>query len=350
MAFNEVIDVEVTLEDMGVAEIEVVGFVPGPRGEDGAQGPAGEDGPRGLKGDKGDQGEKGDKGDTGSQGPKGDTGDRGPQGIQGETGQDGVQGPRGEQGIQGVKGDKGDTGETGPAGPSVWGGISGSISSQADLQSALNAKADASALASKMDYPMVNNTVPVRNNTGNPSQIVYADTPVSNSLVRRSGDKVKGGTAVESNDLVPLAQMQAADALKLDKSSIGSVVYAVDDNGAQITRPFRQTAAGGSIAQRDLGGRLKGSTALVSDDLIPKAQMDALVPIYGTGSPNGVVAATVGRIYIDTAATDGFIEWIKAVGSGNTGWRGVPRTNAPNITVSPTAPTSPSLNDIWIVS
>ena len=43
--------------------------------------------------------------------------------------------------------------------------------------------------------------------------------------------------------------------------------------------------------------------------------------ITGTGFPNGVVTAPVGSMYTDTAATNGAIRWIKATGSGNTGWR-----------------------------
>ena len=41
----------------------------------------------------------------------------------------------------------------------------------------------------------------------------------------------------------------------------------------------------------------------------------------GTGSPEGKVAAPVGAIYTDTAATNGAIRWIKASGTGSTGWR-----------------------------
>ena len=40
----------------------------------------------------------------------------------------------------------------------------------------------------------------------------------------------------------------------------------------------------------------------------------------GTGSPQSVVTAPVGSTYIDTAATTGAIKWIKATGTGNTGW------------------------------
>lgn len=43
--------------------------------------------------------------------------------------------------------------------------------------------------------------------------------------------------------------------------------------------------------------------------------------LQGTGFPEGVVTAPVGSQYTDTAATNGAIRWIKATGSGNTGWR-----------------------------
>ena len=47
-----------------------------------------------------------------------------------------------------------------------------------------------------------------------------------------------------------------------------------------------------------------------------------LVPSFtGTGSPEGKVTAPVGSVYTDSAATTGAIRWIKASGTGNTGWR-----------------------------
>lgn len=46
-----------------------------------------------------------------------------------------------------------------------------------------------------------------------------------------------------------------------------------------------------------------------------------LTPIYGSGFPNGVVSASVGSIYIDTAVTSGASSWIKKSGTGSTGWR-----------------------------
>lgn len=43
--------------------------------------------------------------------------------------------------------------------------------------------------------------------------------------------------------------------------------------------------------------------------------------MVGTGSPEGVVTAPVGSTWRDTNATTGAVTWIKASGSGNTGWK-----------------------------
>lgn len=76
----------------------------------------------------GPQGEKGDKGDTGAQGPIGPIGPTGPQGSIGPTGPAGPTGPEGPQGPAGAGGG--------------WGTITGTLSSQTDLQTALNGKAN----------------------------------------------------------------------------------------------------------------------------------------------------------------------------------------------------------------
>jgi len=42
--------------------------------------------------------------------------------------------------------------------------------------------------------------------------------------------------------------------------------------------------------------------------------------LQGSGAPNGVVTATVGTLYVDTAKTLGVSVWRKDSGTGNTGW------------------------------
>ena len=41
----------------------------------------------------------------------------------------------------------------------------------------------------------------------------------------------------------------------------------------------------------------------------------------GTGSPEGKITAPVGSVYTDTEATNGSVRWVKASGTGSTGWR-----------------------------
>ena len=43
--------------------------------------------------------------------------------------------------------------------------------------------------------------------------------------------------------------------------------------------------------------------------------------LRGTGSPEGVLTAAIGTRYTDTLGTNGAILWIKASGTGNTGWK-----------------------------
>lgn len=45
------------------------------------------------------------------------------------------------------------------------------------------------------------------------------------------------------------------------------------------------------------------------------------VDFQGTGFPEGVVTATVGKTYRDNNATSGAILWVKVAGTGNTGWK-----------------------------
>ena len=56
-------------------------------------------------------------------------------------------------------------------------------------------------------------------------------------------------------------------------------------------------------------GEIKGTGIFTADNIK-----------RGTGFPNGVVTASVGTIYVDTAITNGASSWIKKSGTGSTGW------------------------------
>ena len=68
--------------------------------------------------------------------------------------------------------------------------------------------------------------------------------------------------------------------------------------------------------------RATGKTTLGSVGATAGLELGASGPrvMSGTGSPEGVVTAPVTSTWTDTVATTGAIQWIKASGTGNTGW------------------------------
>ena len=177
----------------------------GPAGPQGPQGETGETGPQGPQGETGPAGPTGNgiqsavlnsdytltliytdgtrwtspdpiRGPAGQTGPAGPAGPAGPQGIKGDTGNGiasatlnsdytlsitytngstwtspepirGPQGPQGPQGIQGETGPQGPKGDKGDSVAAEWGTITGTLSDQTDLNTALAAKDNASNIA-----------------------------------------------------------------------------------------------------------------------------------------------------------------------------------------------------------
>ena len=72
------------------------------------------------------------------------------------------------------------------------------------------------------------------------------------------------------------------------------------------------------------------------------AATSAALHLSGSGSPEGVRAAPVGSIYTDTLGTTGALQWVKAIGTGNTGWRVMYGDTGPRtLTVNAPATASP---------
>ena len=81
--------------------------------------------------------------------------------------------------------------------------------------------------------------------------------------------------------------------------------------------PQKLTLSGNTLTLSDGGG----SVTLPSQPATnaPAGQANEY-EIHGTGMPNGKVAAPVGTTYVDTAATNGALKWIKRTGADNQGW------------------------------
>lgn len=119
---------------------------------------------------------------------------------------------------------------------------------------------------------------------------------------KKAGDQFTGQVTVAattSNPLVLRRTDNAADARRWDASHVnatGDLAFVPrSDSGSEQARPITLYRNG----QADLAG---------------------VRHISGVGSPVGVVTAAVGTRYVDTAATLGAIEWIKATGTGSGGW------------------------------
>ena len=95
---------------------------------------------------------------------------------------------------------------------------------------------------------------------------------------------------------------------------------------ADTKAPASHTHAAGDIisgvlAPARLGtGTASASTVLYGDGAWKAAPSGSGSGLSGTGSPEGVVTATPGTEYTDTAGTNGAWRWLKVSGTGNTGW------------------------------
>ena len=186
------------------------------------------------------------------------------------------------------------------------------------------------ALGGKADFPSVNSSVPIRSAAGSQSSLVYSDDLVASSIVRRVSTRVKGGTAIEATDLVPKAQMDAADALKVNKA--GDTMTGRLSSTASVLSHGQTRASKEILWGVDVDGNWNMYnntdarpmlTVMQSGQGIALGYVDSSSPriLKGTGFPNGVVSASTGSIYIDTAVTNGASSWIKKSGAGNTGWQ-----------------------------
>ena len=236
----------------------------GERGADGLPGAKGDTGPRGAdgvagpKGDKGDTGLPGPKGADGLPGPKGDAGERGPIGPQGPQGLTGPQGQRGETGQQGLQGPVGPTGPKGDTGPKGADGLQGPIGPQG-----------------------------LRGERGQDGQ---------------RGERGEQGPIGPAGPIGP-------------QGPIGPVGPKGVDGRDGVGVPQTLTLSGNTLTLSDGGG----SVTLPSQ---PATNAPAAneYEIHGTGMPNGKVVAPVGTTYVDTAATNGALKWIKRTGADNQGW------------------------------
>lgn len=217
-------------------------------------------GERGEKGEDGAAGAKGDTGERGEQGPIGPAGPQGPIGPTGPKGADGLPGVKGERGADGAKGDTGERGPIGPQGPQGLAGSQGP-----------------------------------RGETG------------------QQGLQGPAGPTGPKGDVGP----KGADGLQGPIGPQGLQGERGRDGRDGVGIPQKLTLSGNTLTLSDGGGSVTLPSQAATNT--PTGQPNEY-EIHGTGMPNGKVTAPVGTTYVDTAATNGALKWIKRTGADNQGW------------------------------
>ena len=226
----------------------------------------GDTGERGIQGERGTDGlpgAKGDKGDTGADGLPGAKGDKGDKGADGLPG---AKGERGADGAVGAKGEKGDTGERGPQGQRGETGQQGLQGIQGPI-GLTGPKGD-------------------------------------------TGPKGADGQKGERGEQGPIGPTgpQGPIGLTGPKGADGRDGVGIPQTLALSGNTLTLSGGGGSVT-------LPSQAATNA----PTGQANEY-EIHGTGMPNGKVTAPVGTTYVDTAATNGALKWIKRTGTDNQGW------------------------------
>lgn len=249
----------------------------GPKGADGLPGIKGERGADGAKGDKGDTGERGAIGPQGPQGQRGETGQQGLQGTIGPTGPKGDTGPKGADGLQGPIGSQGLQGERGQDGKSAY----------------------EIAVANGYD--------------GNESQWL-ASLKGRDGSPGRDGRNGLSAYELADGELVFGTVGKWLESLKGAKGDKGEPGR---DGRDGVGIPQKLTLSGNTLTLSDGGGSVTLPSQAATN--APAGQANEY-EIHGTGMPNGKVTAPVGTTYVDIAATNGALKWIKRTGADNQGW------------------------------
>lgn len=259
----------------------------GEKGEDGAAGAKGDTGERGIPGERGADGLPGAKGERGEQGPIGPAGPKGADGLPG------IKGERGADGTAGAKGDKGDTGERGPIGPQGPQGLTGPQGQRGET--------------GQQGLQGIQGPIGPKGDTG-PKGADGLQGPIGPQGLQ--GERGQDGQRGERGEQGPIGPTGP-------QGPIGLTGPKGADGRDGVGIPQTLALSGNTLTLSDGGGSVTLPSQAATN--APTGQANEY-EIHGTGMPNGKVTAPVGATYVDIAATNGALKWIKRTGADNQGW------------------------------
>lgn len=124
-------------------------------------------------------------------------------------------------------------------------------------------------------------------------------------------------TAGEARTGAEAARDGAVDAA--GRAEVGASEASAARDGAVDAAGRAESAAGD--AEESAGSADESSTLSADAAAVAVAASVATMTYTGDGSPEGKVTAPPGAAYIDRVAATGGVRWIKATGTGPTGWR-----------------------------
>lgn len=179
-----------------------------------------------------------------------------------------------------------------------------------------------------------------------PADIEELATDVDGLIVPNTGGTYTGSVSFTQSPSVPTptsglhaVNKTYADAINTDVTALETEL-GTNPSGTFSTVADRlnthdhpASSTDNTVARYDgTTGKIQGSTVVVDDNgrlTTPTGAsggygfVSGAIHLTGTGAPESVVSAPIGSTYLQTDATNdvkGWIRWIKATGTGNTGW------------------------------
>ena len=115
------------------------------------------------------------------------------------------------------------------------------------------------------------------------------------------------------------ASTSAAASLASQNAAAATLAAAIPITLVDAKGDLLTGTAADTLARLAVGAN--GGTLVADSTQTAGLRWTTALRLEGTGSPEGAVTAPVGSTYTDSAATNGAVLWIKASGTGNTGWR-----------------------------